>query len=261
MGLFNRESQTATHDIDLAGATSAAVHVSMKAGELFLRGGASGLLHGEFVYDEHLAPQLDHQQDGERATLTIVQSQGRRLERGGKNRWDLALSDAIPLVLDLRLAAGRCEGHLASAQVASVEVDQEAGDLSLDLGGHQLALTAVAIRQTAGKTHLALTGDYARLHSLRLSATTGDSVIDLSGSAWGSDLDASISVTTGATTLRLPADVGVEVRAGSMLGKVSAHGLTRDGNMYRNAAFGTTPVMLRFDVQASVGKVTLEVSG
>jgi hypothetical protein len=262
MGLFNREreSQHAIHQVELHDATSATISVEMAAGELFLTGGASGLMHGEFVYDEQLAPRIDHHIDAGRAALSIVQSRGGRSPRG-KNRWDIALIDSLPLDLDLRVAAGRCGARLASTQVSALTLSQEAGDVSLDLSGHQLALTEIDIRQTAGQTNLMLNGDYARLRSLRVHATTGETLVDLSGSAWGCDLDASIDVTTGATTLRLPRDVGVEVRASSMLGKVTAHGLTRTGDVFHNASSAASPVTLRFSVSASVGKVTLEVGG
>jgi hypothetical protein len=49
----------------------------------------------------------------------------------------------------------------------------------------------------------------------------------------------------------------VEVDAGPTM--IDASGLTQDGNVYTNAAYGVSDVTLEIDIEAGVGKITLEI--
>ncbi|MCC7018003.1 MAG: hypothetical protein IT564_12480, partial [Rhodospirillales bacterium] len=61
-------------------------------------------------------------------------------------------------------------------------------------------------------------------------------------------------------SVRLPKDVGVrvEVDAGPTL--VDAPGLTQDGNVYTNAAYGVSAVTLQIKMQAGIGWINLAVA-
>lgn len=263
MGLFNRTGD-AEHDeersVALQGATSARARIDMSVGELVLAGGASDLMNGRFMFDEELAPKIDYDVRDGVGELKIEQSRGRRVMKWNRNRWEIALNDDVPLELDVHMATGKLEAILSSLRLTTVRLHHTTGETSIDLGGHQLALSEVKIEQSTGRTHLDLNGNYAALRTLRLNATTGETIVNLAGGAWGQDLDARVDVTTGNTVIRLPRDVGVEVKTRTTLGKVSIAGLSYDGNLYHNDAFGMTPATLLLDVRSSVGKLALEVA-
>jgi predicted membrane protein len=84
--------------------------------------------------------------------------------------------------------------------------------------------------------------------------------VDLSGGTWSQDLDASIDGKAGSITLIVPSDVGVRIDADVTLGDVNADGFSRDGDAYVNAAYGTSPVTLRFNIDSTVGEVKLKVA-
>jgi len=116
-------------------------------------------------------------------------------------------------------------------------------NLSLDMG--------------AGTSDLQLAG--LSLTGLDIILGAGKSTVDLRGD-WKDDLEASIKVGAGDITVRLPSDVGVRVEIEAGPTAINASGLTKDGNVYTNAAYGVSDVTLQIKIEAGVGQVTLEVA-
>jgi hypothetical protein len=73
------------------------------------------------------------------------------------------------------------------------------------------------------------------------------------------DLTASMEGEVDKTTVLLPSEVGVRVRAEGALGKVKAEGLQMEGDSYVNDAYGDSDVTLDVDVQGGVGEINMEV--
>ncbi len=115
-------------------------------------------------------------------------------------------------------------------------------DLKLDMG--------------AGKAVLDLRG--LTLNVVDIAAGAGELQMDLSG-AWAQSATITIEGGVGKVTLRLPNAVGVRVEAETGLGRVNANGLSKNGDSYVNAAYGTSAVVLAITVEAGVGEVNLEL--
>lgn len=115
-------------------------------------------------------------------------------------------------------------------------------DLKLDMG--------------AGKALLDLRG--LTLNAVDIAAGAGELQMDLSG-AWAQSATITIEGGVGKVTLRLPKAVGVQVEATAGLGRVNANGLSKDGDSYVNAAYGTSAVVLTITIEAGVGEVNLEL--
>jgi hypothetical protein len=96
------------------------------------------------------------------------------------------------------------------------------------------------------------------LTGLGVNLGAGESTIDLSGD-WQRDLDVTINGGAGDIRVRLPGDVGARVEVDTGIGSVDASGMTKDGNVYTNTAYGTSEVTLRVDLKAGVGQITLDV--
>lgn len=113
------------------------------------------------------------------------------------------------------------------------------------------------VKMGAGNSNLQLAG--LPLTSLAVTLGAGTSTLDLSGD-WGHDLDVAIESGAANVSVRLPKDVGVrvEVDAGPTL--VDAPGLTQDGNVYTNAAYGVSAVTLQIKMQAGIGWINLAVA-
>jgi len=115
----------------------------------------------------------------------------------------------------------------------------------------------LSVNVGAGVSDLQLAG--LSLTGLEVSLGLGESTIDLSGDQ-ERDLDVSISGGTGEINVRLPAEVGTRVEIESGVGTVDASGLTQDGNVYTNAAYGSSEVTLQVTIQAGIGQINLEVA-
>jgi hypothetical protein len=115
-------------------------------------------------------------------------------------------------------------------------------DLSVDLG--------------AGAGNLKLAG--LSLTGLDVSLGAGDYRLDLSGD-WAHDLDVSMNTGAANISLKLPSGVGVRVEVEPGPNMVNATGLTQDGNVYTNAAYGLSDVAIEIDLEAGIGRIDLEV--
>jgi hypothetical protein len=115
-------------------------------------------------------------------------------------------------------------------------------DLSVDVGGGAGDL------QLAG---LSLTG-------LDISLGAGEYTVDLSGD-WVRDLDVSIDAGATTITVRLPRDVGARVEIEEGPHTIEATGLTQDGDVYTNAAYGVSEVTLQVHMETGIGQINLEV--
>jgi len=120
--------------------------------------------------------------------------------------------------------------------------DEVPMDLSVDMG--------------AGSSDLQLAG--LSLTGLDVSLGAGKSTVDLSGD-WGHDLDVTIDTGAADISVRLPRDVGARVKVESGPHTIETIGLTQDGDVYTNAAYGVSEVTLQVNMKAGIGRVNLEV--
>jgi hypothetical protein len=107
-----------------------------------------------------------------------------------------------------------------------------------------------------GTSNLQLAG--LALARLDVSLGAGQSTLDLNGD-WARDLDVAIDAGAADLTVRLPSDVGVRVEVDRGPTAIDASGLTQDGNVYTNAAYGVSEVTLHIHVEAGIGVMNLEV--
>ena len=114
-------------------------------------------------------------------------------------------------------------------------------DLSVDVG--------------AGTSDLRLAG--LSLTGLDVSLGASEGTVDLSGD-WAHDLDATIDAGAADITVRLPRDVGVRVKVESGPHTIETTGLTKDGDVYTNDAYGVSEVTLQINL-GRIGLINLEV--
>jgi hypothetical protein len=148
----------------------------------------------------------------------------------GKGRLEIDQSGSKSLNLfDLDDIEYEWNLNLSDEIPTTLDVELGAGDSSLKLGS--MALTELAVETGAGDTTIDLTGD------------------------WQNDLDATVDAGAGRVKLLLPADVGVRVETDTGLVDVDNDGLTKDGDVYTNDAYGESDTTLTISVDAGVGGV------
>ena len=115
-------------------------------------------------------------------------------------------------------------------------------DLSVDMG--------------AGASDLQLAG--LSLTGLKVTLGAGTYTVDLSGD-WASNLDVTIDAGAAILSVRLPRDVGARVKVEDGPHTIEAAGLTKDGGVYTNAAYGVSEVTMQINIEAGIGQIKLEV--
>lgn len=121
--------------------------------------------------------------------------------------------------------------------------DETPMDLSVEVG--------------AGSSELKLAG--LSLTGLDVTLGAGETTVDLSGD-WARDLDVTIDAGAGKVSVRLPSDVGARVEVEAGIGTIEASGLTQNGDVYTNAAYGVSEVTLHVHLEAGVGQINLQVA-
>lgn len=253
----NEAEQFAHHTLPIGAADHVVARIGMHVGVLRISGGASDLLDGAFRYTPELEPVLSYEEVDNTGKLTVCQTtpSGRSSNRG-RNEWDIALSNRIPLDLEIVHSTGDGTYNLSSLALRNVSIDQATGDSTLTIAGRQDNLRQVRIEGATGTIGLHLTGQFAALATVDVSASTGSLDVDLRG-IWESDCAVHLHAATGSIRVRLPDEIGLEVRASTSLGAVHARGLQgQPGNWSRPAADGM-PVM-RLDLSTGVGSLTIE---
>jgi hypothetical protein len=115
----------------------------------------------------------------------------------------------------------------------------------------------MSVNLARGTSDLDLSG--LSLNHLEISQGTGVSVINLND-LWKHNLD--VSINSGATdiTVKLPSAIGVRVEIVSGHTTVAASGLTQEGNVYTNAAYGVSDITLNVSMRPGNGRIGLEVA-
>jgi predicted membrane protein len=73
-------------------------------------------------------------------------------------------------------------------------------------------------------------------------------------------VDVTVRGGVGEATILLPSDVGVKAEVRGGLGELNVSGLTKDGDIYVNDAYGKSDVTITLDVEGGVGEITLQVA-
>ncbi len=125
------------HAVKLERAQTVEARFKMSAGEFSLKGGARDLMEGYFEYNvDQWKPDVDYFVSGQKGRLTVEQTSRSGIPLGdSKNRWDVNLSEEVPI--DLKIDFGAGEGHLdlRGIDLRDLDIDMGVGELTIDLTG------------------------------------------------------------------------------------------------------------------------------
>src|SRR5262245_50507680 len=125
-----------THSVDVDKSEMARIDVKMGVGELTIDGGSPKLLDVDFAYNvPSWKPIFREDTSSFRKQITIEQPRG---SHGGSRvhyKWNLHLSDSVPIDVAAHLGAGEARMNLGTVSLRSLEVNMGVGQLKLDLRG------------------------------------------------------------------------------------------------------------------------------
>lgn len=140
------EMRTETETVELGGANEASVRIAMPAGVLTVAGGADPLAQATFRTNAvGWDPRVDYRLDGDEGVLVVDQT-GDDIPLGGEliNEWDLQLSNAVPIALEIDTGAGEAELDLRGLDLSELAIETGAGRTVVDLSeslDHDLRVT------------------------------------------------------------------------------------------------------------------------
>lgn len=108
----------------------------------------------------------------------------------------------------------------------------------------------------AGESRLDLRG--LQISGVDIDMGVGEMTLDLQG-PHAKSFDVKINGGVGSGTIYLPADVGVRARVQGGIGSVNVRGLSKQGRVYTNDAYGKSPVTIDIDINAGIGSLDLRV--
>jgi len=208
--------------VALEGAERAEVSLRMGAGELRARGAEQeALLEAEFRFNrERLRPAVDYRLLGSTGILEVRHARRQGIPFGNiRNTWDLRLSRAVPLELDIDLGAGESDLDLRGLQLSKVEIDMGVGEMTLDISGPHRRSFRVRIDGGVGSGRLILPAEAG----VRVHVDGGLGSIDTRGltkreghyvnEAYGrSDVTIEIDIDAGIGSLELRVEPSDRVR-------------------------------------------------
>ncbi len=128
-----------SESVDLDNSEEVRVELRMGAGDLRVSDGAQKLLRGDFSFNRpSWKPEVHYTRDGNRGSLSIhtTRHQSHGPDREDlQYRWDLQLSNKVPLDLIVHFGAGQARLDLGSLMLRGVELDMGVGQLDMDLRG------------------------------------------------------------------------------------------------------------------------------
>ena len=232
------QQKTESATIELGGAQTVRVELSMGSGQIKLAGGADKLMDGVFTYNvEDWRPEIQYTADDEVGRLSVRQpayKDALPVNLGDiRYAWELGLNNDVPMDLSVKLGAG--DGNLAIGNLTLERFFFEGG---------------------AGEVDIELRGSSASELSVALGA--GDVTLDLNG-VWQQDLEATIKGGLGRVTLILPKTSGARVTTQGMLSKINAPELINERGVYTNAAYDRAEVSMDIHIESGIGEIVLEL--
>ncbi len=212
--------------------------ISMKAGKLTVKGGATNMVDTDITSSrEEWQPDIEYTSTGSTGRLHIEQPdfEGINFNFGDdeSNNWLIQLNDDLTQDLDLNIGAGETDLDLRGLKLNSVNIDAGVGEHNINL-----ANTSVP--------------------RLDINAGVGEISVDLSGQ-WNNDLDADIKGGIGELNLLLPKEIGIHIEVSGALGSVNAPELSKNGNEYTNDLYGKSDYVLSLEIKAGIGTVNVSV--
>jgi hypothetical protein len=194
--------------VELTGAESVSVSVTLGVGKLRLAGGAESLLDARFEYNiPDWKPVVSYNVEGGRGRLTVEQPSrdvGATWPGNVKYDWDLKLNSAVPLELEIDMGAGKSEVDLKGLNLRRFSLEAGVGEGTVDLSGPRPSDLDATIKAGVGKLALVLPSDVG----VRVKAQAGLGHVNADGLK--ADGDAWINEAWGKTKT----SVRVEVQGG-----------------------------------------------
>lgn len=244
---------TVTQSRALRGQSLLRVELEYGAGRLEVGAAdASQLYRASLRYDADVfEPRLRFYGDRLRIGLEGGRIHGRNLRSGNL---DLRLSPSVPLDLDLKFGAGEAQMELGGLRVRSLEVATGASNTMMRFSQPNAESMGTASFGVGAARFEAVGLGNLNARRIEVKGGVGEVVLDFSGE-WQQNASAQIEMGLGSLTIRLPRDLGVQLRRGGILTGFDGQGLVKRGDVYYSENWDDASRRLSIDLAAALGSV------
>ncbi len=256
--------RTATSTRQVRGEERVDVSVQFTAGTFRLHpGNPASLYRTDVRYDQdRFAAETRY--DATRGQLVVKLTPGEHLrdvrhEGDSPQYLDLALSPVVPADLTLEFGIANADLELGGLSLRQLALKTGASESIVRFS----EVNRIECRQldiAVGAAELAVEGlGNSRCREISVAGGAGSLVVDFTG-AWieGPASEAEIMVGLGSLTLRLPEDLGVEVRMTRFLASFAKEGFERRGSRYVSPNYDQARAHVRMHIKAALGDINVE---
>ncbi len=237
--------------------------VELKVGELQIEPGQPGKAYEVDLHynDKAFKPDVSFNR-GENGTAALrvgLEGEGHSWGNVGDNSIRLRLNPDTPLALRANTGVGESTIDLSGMSVTSVELQAGVGETKLTmLEPNQSECRHMEISTGVGAFSLTGLGNF-NCQQMRFRGGVGGSELELSGD-WETVGEIEVDVGVGGIEIRLPRDVGAEIRMSEgLFSELNVpSGFTREGDTYYSDNRDRVQKTLKMRVQAGIGGVEVK---
>ena len=248
------------HSDEIQGVESLTANLELGVGKLEIEAGTSGQLYDlDLYYDENaLQPDLKLEREGKNAKLDFSFQ--------GKSHWGRAVTNtraSLRVHPDIKLRLHASTGVTAS-EINLSGMTVESLDLEAGVGGTLIRVASrnrtrcrdIQIRNGVGAMEAVGLGNL-RFEKLEFEGGVGAAELDFSGE-WEDDAEVEIQVGVGGVEIRLPRDLGAEVRMPeSFLSGIDVSEFRKEGNTYYSENLDRVSQVVRIRIRTGIGGVSI----
>jgi len=229
------------------------VNIQYGAGTLEVSPGSAGLLYrASLRYDaDAFRPEIDFHDGVLNLGLDDVRVRGRNVKAG---EMKLQLGNQMPLDLHIEFGAARADLDLSGLRVQRFHLATGASETLLKFSKPNPEICELVELQIGAAKFQAIGLGNVNARVLDFSGGVGEVTLDFTG-AWQQDLEARLKMGLGSLTLRVPRDVGMQVRKDGILVGFDSQGLIKRGDVYQSENWGSAERKLTVEIDAAFGSI------
>lgn len=238
-------------------------YLTMSAGKLMVQGGSDKLVNADIECTQaDWQPTVEYNAEGDSGRLSIRQdlpdNGALRFFEDRRNDWDITFRNDVALNLETQLHASTAQLDLSTLNMASLDLQSNAGSVTLNLTGKHPNLHDALIQANATRLNATVHGSFANAQLFDFEINAVKATLDFSGT-WSHSQDIALEANAGWLKVRLPNTVGVRVFRQTTMTMLKSPGFRPVGAALVNAAYNVSPVTITLDIEANVGRIELEL--
>jgi hypothetical protein len=248
------QMRTVTMSRQLEDEDQVRVFVEYASGRFSVRPMDEGLLYRmNLEYDEgRYEPVSDYSNHRLDIGIESIRNGFRGDREGG--RLDLQLGRGVPMHLDMEFGAVRADVDLGGLALTGLNLSTGASESVIDVSEPSTSSMGLARFEVGAADFTARHLGNLNAERIEIDAGVGSLTLWLDGE-WRRDARVGIDMGLGSLELRVPEEIGLELRKDSFLTSLDSEGLVKRGEAYRSLNWENAARKVTVDLDAAFGSV------